>query len=142
MRRVMVPVILLVLGTLCRAEHPAPIKIAEAEAATQAEMKPYAVLIEHTDAKIELVPIPGGKFTMGSPAVEKGRKADEGPQHEVEISPFWMAKCEIPWDAYDVWASDLDILRRQTLNFAETPRDKIADVFQISQPTKPYTDMT
>ena len=123
-------------------EHPAPIKIAEAQAATQAEMKPYTELIEHTDAKIEMVPIPGGKFVMGSPEGEPGRKANEGPQHEVEVSPFWMAKCEIPWDAYDVWASDLDILRRQALNFAETPRDKLADVFQISQPTKPYTDMT
>jgi hypothetical protein len=27
-----------------------------------AEMKPYAELIEHTDAKIEMLPIPGGKF--------------------------------------------------------------------------------
>jgi formylglycine-generating enzyme required for sulfatase activity len=53
-----------------------------------------------------------------------------------------MAKCEIPWDAYDPWASDLDILRREALGFAETPRDKLAETFQLSQPTKPYTDMT
>jgi formylglycine-generating enzyme required for sulfatase activity len=124
------------------AEHPAPLPIPDAEAKTEAEMKPYTELIEHTDGKIEMLPIPGGKFVMGSPDGEKGRKGDEGPQHEVEISPFWMAKCEIPWDAYDPWASDLDILRRQTLGFAETPRDKIAEVFQLSQPTKPYTDMT
>jgi formylglycine-generating enzyme required for sulfatase activity len=124
------------------AQHPAPLAIADAEAKTAAEMKPYAELVEHTDAKIEMVPIRGGKFLMGSPDNEKGRKADEGPQHEVEISPFWMARCEIAWDAYDVWASDLDILRRQTLKFPETPRDKLADAFQLSQPTKPYTDMT
>jgi hypothetical protein len=49
------------------AEHPAPIKIAEAEAKAQAEMKPYTELIEHTDATIEMLPIPGGKFVMGSP---------------------------------------------------------------------------
>jgi formylglycine-generating enzyme required for sulfatase activity len=125
-----------------RAQHDAVLTIPDSEAKTAAEMKAYTELIEHTDAKIEMVPIPGGKFTMGSPESEKGRKADEGPQHEVEISPFWMARCEIAWDAYDVWSSDLDILRRQTLKFAETPRDKLADTFQISQPTKPYTDMT
>jgi formylglycine-generating enzyme required for sulfatase activity len=124
------------------ADHPAPLAIPNAEAKTEAEMKPYTELVEHTDGKIEMVPIPGGKFVMGSPEGEKGRKADEGPQHEVEIAPFWMAKCEIPWDAYDPWASDLDILRRQALGFAETPRDKIAETFQLSQPTKPYTDMT
>ena len=105
-------------------------------------MEPYTELVEHTDAKIEMLPIRGGRFLMGSPDSEKGRYADEGPQHEVEISPFWMAKCEITWDAYEVWMSDLDILKRNVLGFAETPRDKLAEKFQISQPTKPYTDMT
>ncbi len=53
-----------------------------------------------------------------------------------------MAKTEITWDAYDVWASDLDIYRRENLGLQATPRDKFADVFQVSQPTKPYTDMS
>ncbi|MCA9162939.1 MAG: formylglycine-generating enzyme family protein, partial [Planctomycetales bacterium] len=46
------------------------------------------------------------------------------------------------WDAYDVWASDLDIFRRTALNIPANARDRAADVFQISQPTKPYTDMS
>ncbi|MEX2174929.1 MAG: formylglycine-generating enzyme family protein [Pirellulaceae bacterium] len=129
-------------ATLAQTEHPAPLKIAEAEAATQAQMKPYAELIEHTDAKIEMLPIPGGKFVMGSPDEEPGHKADEAPRHEVEISPFWMAKCEITWDAYGVWMSDLDILRREVLSLPGTERDKLAEPFQLTQPTKPYTDMT
>jgi formylglycine-generating enzyme required for sulfatase activity len=32
------------------------------------------------------VPIPAGKFLMGSPAGEKDRSDNEGPQHEVEIT--------------------------------------------------------
>jgi formylglycine-generating enzyme required for sulfatase activity len=124
------------------AGHPAPLAIPDAEARTEAEMKPYTELIEHTDARIEMVPIRGGRFLMGSPESEKGRYPDEGPQHEVEISPFWMGKYEITWDVYEVWMSDLDILRRQLAGIPETPRDKLAEVFQISQPTKPYTDMT
>jgi formylglycine-generating enzyme required for sulfatase activity len=124
------------------ADHPAPIPLPEAVAATATAMKPYSEVVEHTDARIEMVPIQGGKFLMGSPETEKGRYPDEGPQHEVEISPFWMAKCEITWDAYDVWMSDLDILRRQILGAPETPRDKLSEAFQLTQPTKPYTDMT
>lgn len=44
---------------------------------------------------IDLVRLPSGKFTMGSPADEKDRNADEGPQHEVTISSFFMGKYEV-----------------------------------------------
>jgi formylglycine-generating enzyme required for sulfatase activity len=119
-----------------------PIEIPESVAKTEAEMKPYAELIEHTEEKFELVPIKGGKFVMGSPATEPGRKEDEGPQHEVEIEPFWMSKFEITWDVYEIWSADIDIIRRQVLNVDATERDKFADPLTISKPTKPYTDMT
>jgi formylglycine-generating enzyme required for sulfatase activity len=132
----------IVAGLVLAADHSAPLTIPDADAKTEAAMKPYTELIEHTDAKIEMLPIRGGKFMMGSPETEKGRYPDEGPQHEVEVSPFWMAKCELTWDAYEVWMSDLDILKRNILGYAETPRDKLAEKFQVTQPTKPYTDMT
>lgn len=35
---------------------------------------------------LELVPIPAGTFLMGSTDAERGRKFDEGPQHEVTIA--------------------------------------------------------
>ena len=123
-------------------KHPAPIKIAGAEAASEKEMKPYAEAIEHSRAKIEMLPIPGGEFVMGSPKTEAGREDDEGPQHRVAVAPFWMSKCEITWDAYDVWASDLDIYRREALGIDANLRDKLAEPFQVSKPTEPYTDMT
>ncbi|HTN76328.1 MAG TPA: formylglycine-generating enzyme family protein, partial [Pirellulaceae bacterium] len=82
------------------------------------------------------------KFTLGSPAKEKGRKDDEGPQHEVAIDPFWMAKCEITWDAYEIWMFDLDIQRRKLASVDPNDRDKAADEYQLSQPTEPYTDMS
>jgi formylglycine-generating enzyme required for sulfatase activity len=124
------------------AQRPDPLPVPDAEAATEQEMKPYVELIEHTPAKIDMLPIPGGKFLMGSPAAETKRKGDEGPQHEVTLAPFWMAKCEITWDAYEVWMSDTDILRRQVLGIQSNARDKAADEYQLSQPTKPYTDMS
>jgi formylglycine-generating enzyme required for sulfatase activity len=41
---------------------------------------------------LELVAIPGGTFLMGSPEDEADRIEEEGPQHEVEIQPFFMGK--------------------------------------------------
>jgi formylglycine-generating enzyme required for sulfatase activity len=134
------------LGLLAQ-DRPAPatvppLKVAHSEAKTEAEMKPYTELIEHSEGTIDMLPIKGGKFLMGSPAGEPGRKDDEGPQHEVEVAPFWMAKCEITWDAYEVWAADLDIFRREATGTAANDRDKAADKYQLTQPTKPYTDMS
>jgi formylglycine-generating enzyme required for sulfatase activity len=120
----------------------ATLVIPESVAKTQEQMQKYTELIEHSPAKIEMIPIPGGTFRMGSPDTEESRKGDEGPVHEVKLSPFWMAKCEITWDAYDVWMSDLDVFYREVNKVKATRRDEIADEFQKSQPTKPYTDMT
>jgi formylglycine-generating enzyme required for sulfatase activity len=124
------------------AKHPDPLPVPNSAASKPEEMKTYTELIEHTPAKIEMSPIPGGKFAMGSPEQEVDRAEDEGPVHEVEISPFWMSKYEITWNAYEVWMSDTDILRRQVLGVKANKRDKLADEYQLTQPTKPYTDMT
>ena len=118
------------------------LEIPDASAGSEKEMKPYVEKIEHSTAKIEMLPIPGGSFRMGSPDSEAGRNADEGPVHEVQVGPFWMAKFEVTWDSYDVWMSDLDVFYREVNKVQATPRDELADEFQKSQPTKPYTDMT
>ncbi len=63
-------------------------------------LKPYTQTIPGTSISFEMVPIPGGRFRMGSPEGEVGRNVDEGPQVEVEIEPFWMARCEVTWAQY------------------------------------------
>ncbi len=142
-RRLLPILILLPCLTISAADgHPEPLSVPDSTASTQAEMKPYSEFIEHTQIAIEMVPIPGGKFRMGSPRDEMDRAEDEGPQHEVEISPFWMAKFETTWDAYEIWTDDLDILRRKYSKIQSNQRDRLADEFQLSQPTNPYTDMT
>ena len=60
-----------------------------------------------------------GVFQMGSPSSEEGRREDEGPVHEVEISEgFWLGKYEVtqeqweavmgttPWSGKDYVVSD------------------------------------
>ena len=44
------------------------------------EMKPYTDTIADTAVRFEMVPIPGGTFTQGSPDSEKDRGPDEGPR--------------------------------------------------------------
>ena len=44
---------------------------------------------------VELVLIPGGTFTMGSPGSEVGRFDREGPQHEVTLDSFYLARTEV-----------------------------------------------
>lgn len=49
----------------------------------------------HEQTGIVFVKLPGGKFSMGCPETEKGRKQNEGPVHEVLLSPFMIAKREV-----------------------------------------------
>ena len=63
-------------------------------------MVPYEATIPGTDATFSMIPIPGGKFTMGSPNDEDDRRDDEGPQFEVVVEPFWMGKYEVTWAEY------------------------------------------
>jgi len=116
-----------------RAADRPVIDVPNSQARSAAEMKPYADVICNTDIKFEMLPIPAGKYTMGSPSTEKGRNADEGPQHEVQIEPFWMGKCEVTWDEYEVFMFTLDIERRKVLNEKTTETDKLADA--LARPT-------
>jgi formylglycine-generating enzyme required for sulfatase activity len=133
---------LLLAAHAAQAKDPGKLalEVPNAAAATAAEMKPYTDAIAGTSVRFDLVPIPGGTFTMGSPASEEGRKEDEGPQHEVQIAPFWMGKHEVTWDEYEIWSFSLDIQRRKLAGLAASELDKGADA--VTRPTAPYTDMT
>ncbi len=117
-----------------------PEAVKNAAAATEAEMKPYTDVIVNGDVTFDMLPIPGGRFLMGSPQDEESRGDDEGPRHEVEIKPFWMGKYEVTWDEYEIWTFELDIQRRKLNKVEPTAREKLADA--VTRPTKPYTDMT
>ena len=45
--------------------------------------------------------VSGGTFTMGSPANEPERESDEGPQHQVTVSSFYMGKYEVTQQEYE-----------------------------------------
>ncbi|MGB3755818.1 MAG: SUMF1/EgtB/PvdO family nonheme iron enzyme [Rivularia sp. (in: cyanobacteria)] len=51
---------------------------------------------------LEMVKIPGGSFLMGSPENELERTEYEGPQHKVNIQPFFMGKFQVTQKQYEV----------------------------------------
>ena len=64
------------------------------EAQKNVEVQSYTETVNRVG--IEMVRVPSGKFTMGSPSDEKDRQSDEGPQHEVTMSSFYMGKHYCP----------------------------------------------
>jgi formylglycine-generating enzyme required for sulfatase activity len=112
-------------------------------APTAASMHAYSETIPGTDIKFEMVAIPGGTFEMGSPPGEPKRDDDEGPQHPVQIAPFWMGKYEVTWEEYDQFAFSLDLKkkRRDGIDLAkQTEWEKQSDA--VTRPTPPYADET
>ncbi len=108
-----------------------------------APMASYIETIPGTALTFEMIPIPGGTFTMGSPEGEENRAEDEGPQHPVTIAPFWMGKCEVTWDEYDLFAFSMDIRRKAAEGVdpaAQPESEKQADA--VTRPTPPYADET
>ena len=92
----------------------------------------YSEKISGTAVSFSMLPIPAGTFLIGSPASEKNRNADEGPQANVSLPAFWIGKYEVTWDEYEIFmfASDK----------AGDAGKKDADA--VSHPTKPYVEMS
>lgn len=112
-----------------------PVPLENANAQTEPEMKLYSEKIIGSDQTFKMIPVKGGKFLMGSPENEKGRRDDESPQHEVELKPFWIAEHETTWKEFEQFA--LKILRdsrKEKSNLTE--REKLADA--LASPTPPY----
>ena len=60
-----------------------------------------------TDVCPEMVVIPAGSFTMGSPAEEADRDASEGPRHPVAlVNAFAIGRYEVTFAEYDACVAD------------------------------------
>ena len=119
--------------------RPPPVELPDAAADSPAAMKPYRERIPGTDAGFDLVPLTGSTFAMGSPADEPGRGPEEGPVHEVRVSPFWIGRTEVTWDEYHVFMHKLDRELRAADPARAAPQDAWADA--VSRPTPPYVPM-
>ena len=68
-----------------------------------AKIKAYTLTLDlGGGVSMKLVKIPAGTFMMGSPAGEKDRFSDEGPQHKVTLTkPFYMGVYEVTQEQYE-----------------------------------------
>ena len=74
-------------------------------AAEENALKSGDAFHESTDCS-EMVVIPAGHFLMGSPADQKERQSNEGPQHEVIFAhAFALAKFDVTFDNWDACAA-------------------------------------
>ena len=103
------------------------------------DMQSYKNTIPGTSVNYEMVVIPAGEFTIGSPATEKSRKPDEGPQRKVSIEPFWMGKFEVTWNEYELFMYP-DEPRKPVPATSALNAGNVLDA--VSRPTKPYVEMS
>jgi len=96
----------------------------------------FTETIPGSRVRFDMVAIPGGTFTIGSPGSEPYRNDDEGPAGTVTVSGFWMGRTEVSWNEFEAFY-------RQTASEGRTDarilsQDRDADVDAITGATAPY----
>lgn len=114
--------------------------VAKLETKSEADMQPYTNNIPGSKVPYVMIPIRGGEFLMGSPDSEKGRQPDEAPQHKVKIAPFWMGRCEVTWNEFELFMYPDDEKRLREELGAATYTNTLSDA--VTRPSKPYTEMS
>jgi sulfatase modifying factor 1 len=100
-------------------------------------MVPYKATIPGTEVTFDMVPIPAGKFSMGSPASETDREEAEGPQFQADVEPFWLGKYEVTWAEYKRYLALYGIFKEfQTRKVRPVTAENKADA--ITAPTALY----
>lgn len=98
---------------------------------------------------LEMVLIPAGSFTMGSPQDEPGRKEHEGPPREVRLGAFYLATTEVTLALFQAYYEETGTGKKEgggdSGSFEEVPAPAPAlpaGVDAITGPTPVYGDMT
>ncbi|MBM3860141.1 MAG: formylglycine-generating enzyme family protein [Verrucomicrobia bacterium] len=127
--------ILLGMGTTLRVAAGAPPPKYTENVTTKAGAK----------LSFDMVLIPGGSFTMGSPATEAGRKDHEGPQRKVQVSPFYLCTTETTIELFLSYYTELTAGKKKAEEGEDTAMNDSgmsADVDGVTGPTVVYGDMT
>jgi len=98
-------------------------------------MVAYTQAFERTNISFEMIPVPGGEVTIGSPASEPGRSDDEGPQFTVKLEPFWIAKTELTWGEYNTFMRSYDVFKRlASSNIRQVTPESQVDAITVPTP--------
>jgi len=138
--KVAAAVLFLAGGALAISLPKPPVEAAPTPAKTKQENYTETIKPKEADdepAKFDMVAIPGGTFDMGSSDAEKGHNSDESPVHAVTIRPFWMGKCEVTWDEWDLYKKEAGVENKEAGNPdpGENEKRLKADPDAITGPT-------
>ncbi|MCY4170519.1 MAG: formylglycine-generating enzyme family protein [Bacteroidetes bacterium] len=89
--------------------------------------------IPGTEVYFTMVALPGGTFILGTPENEAGHKGDEGPQQEVNLSPFYIGIHEVTYDEFLLFSSS-------ERDNPESASGTQFDPDLIARPSPPYED--
>jgi len=121
-------------------KRPAPVDPpADSLADNPLAMRRYVQKLNDKQVSFEMIPIPGGEFRQGAPEFERDSKPDERPTRTVAIDPFWMGKCEVTWDEFNLWAEDQSLTPWFYEKRSET---HVIGPDAVTRPSRPYTDHT
>jgi formylglycine-generating enzyme required for sulfatase activity len=130
--------VLFAVGTRPSAAGPPPPTAATGPTATSRPATAPSAYVERlpgTEVTFAMVSIPAGRFMMGSPADEPGRREDEGPQAEVEVDALYVAEREVDWAAYNEFADQYQLAAIKP-DAKPPPADRLADA--VTYPTPIY----
>ena len=108
------------IGAQAKKATPAKGKAAAVKPPAPKPLKPYTESIQGTLVKFDMVPVPGGSYTITNP--------DTGRSQKVAIKPFYIGKMEVTWDEYDVYLNKLDAPDSAGTGGADA----------VSRPSRPY----
>lgn len=89
--------------------------------------KTYDQKIGSSPVSFKMVPIPAGKFQIGSKSIMADN--DETPVQEIELTSFWMGEHEVTFAEWDLYFNDMSL-----------PQSKIID--GVTRATPQYIDLT
>lgn len=121
----------LALGSTCSLLHAQP---AAGQAIKPPGLTNYTQSIPGSTVKFEMIAIPGGEITVGSPENEPGRGQTELPPRKVKVNPFWMGKFEVSWQEFLPYVF---VDRKQIVRDVDK-LEGLVDEDGISHPTPPY----
>ncbi len=100
-------------------------------------MVPYTQRIPGTDIAFEMIPVPGGEFTLGSPEDADEFVEDEGPTVALKVKPMWVAKTEVRWDMYKEYMRMYGVFKEfEAQGIRTVDESNLAD--SVTAPTELY----
>ena len=101
---------------------------------------------EGTKLSFDMVLIPGGTLMMGSPADQAGRADNEGPQHRVQLDPFYLCTTETTLELFLAYYEETHTEKRGSADTQEVKKKGASAnggaVDAITGPTPVYGDLT